>query len=122
MRGQYPAEIDIFGDRQMWAETQLLMDGGDPPFFGCPRRQVIDDVAIERDRACIWLQHPGHKIDQCTLAGAVLADQAVDLSGTDLEVDVAQDDVAGKGFREPNGLQHWAASVIGGTGDGLFAH
>ena len=82
------------------------MDGGDAPLFSCSRRQVVDDDAVERDGAGIWLQHPGHEIDQCALAGAVLTDEAVDLSRKDLEVDVAEDDIASKRLRQPDCHQH----------------
>ena len=72
------------------------MDRGDAALFGCPWRQVLDDAAIERDRAGVGLQHAGDEIDQRALAGAVLADEAVDLARQDLEVDVAQHDIAGR--------------------------
>ena len=52
-----------------------------PRVFGCSRRQVLDDCAIERDRAGVGLEHAGDEIDPGALAGAVLADEAVDLSG-----------------------------------------
>ena len=82
------------------------MDSRNAPLFSCPWRQVIDDGAIERNRAGIGLQHPGHEIDQRALAGAVLADEAVDLSRKDFEVDVPEDDIASKRLRQPGGRQH----------------
>jgi hypothetical protein len=97
------------------------MDGGDPQFFCGPWRQVIDDCAIEGDRAGVWLEHPGHEIDQGALAGTVLTDETVDLSSADLEVNVSQDDVSGECLCELDGLQHRpVAGVIDMAGTGLF--
>src|SRR5215212_5788529 len=122
IRGRQPAEVDIFGDGQMRAEAKFLMDGGDSALFGGPWRQVIDDGAIERDLAAVWLQHSSHEVDQRALAGAVLADEAVDLRPADLELDVSQHDVAGKRLRQPNRRQHRsAARVIEMAGAWLFA-
>ena len=107
----------------MGAETQLLMDGGYAPLFSCPWRQVIDDLAIERDRARVRLEHPGHEIDQGALAGTVRTDETVDLSGADLEVNLSQDDVAGERLCELDGLQHRpAAGVIDVADARLFLY
>src|SRR5215212_7735572 len=122
IRGRQTPKVYIFGDGQMRAEAQLLMDGGGSALFGSPWRQVIDDGAIERDLTGVWLQHSGHKIDQRALARAVLADEAVDLRRANLELDVSQHDVAGKRLRQPNRRQHRPTTgVIGVAGAWLFA-
>jgi hypothetical protein len=47
----------------------------------------------------------------------------VDLSRTDFEVDVSEDDIASKRLCQSNGRQHRpVAGVDGGAGAGLFAH
>ncbi len=44
------------------------------------------------DAAPVGRHDPGHDLDERRLAGAVLAEQGVDLAGSDVQVEVAQDD------------------------------
>ncbi len=97
----------------MRAEAELLVDRGDAAILCFPRREVVDNDAIERDRAGIGLEDAGDKVDPRALARAVLADQAVNLSCQDLKGDAVQNDVAGERLGEPVGLEHWPALALG---------
>ncbi len=84
------AQEDVLGDRQVGRQGGLLVDhrdamrGGDPRVVGRDRRAVDEDrAAVGRDLA---RQHP----HQRRLAGAVLAEERVDLAGLEIEVDPLQ--------------------------------
>jgi hypothetical protein len=52
-------------------------------------------------RSGIWLVEPGEDLDEGRLAGAVLADESVNLPGADLEVDFDQRARTREGLAEP---------------------
>ena len=68
-------------------EVELLVDRGDAEVHGGLRVPEAHLLALPGDRALVGLVHPGEHLDQGRLAGAVLAEQAVHLTGTDVEVD-----------------------------------
>jgi hypothetical protein len=62
-------------------------------------------MAAPRDRAGVGLERPGEHLDQGRLPGAVLAEQAVHLTGADVEVDTVQRAHARERLRDPVHLQ-----------------
>ena len=55
---------------------------------------IVTSLAVEQDLAVIGLGQPVEDVHERGLAGAVLAEQGVDLAGPDLEVDVVVGDDA----------------------------
>jgi hypothetical protein len=65
---------------------------------GRARRVEGQSLAVQLDRAGIRLKDPADAADQRALARAVLADQAVNLAGRDVEIDAAQRVGTAEGF------------------------
>ena len=76
-----PAEQDVLGDRQVRAERQLLVDQRDAALARLVRRRRTVRLARQPHLALVGLQRPGKHVHQRALAGAVLADERVDLAG-----------------------------------------
>ena len=80
--------------RLLVGERFLLVHRLDAQIVGAAHRialrvhQPVADVEATAGR----LEHAGHDLDQGRLAGAVVADQADDLVGADLEIDVPERD------------------------------
>ena len=75
------AERQVLRDGQIEEQAELLVDGGDAERRApgaC--RGSSTGVAADRDRAGVGGEHAGQDVDQRRLAGAVLADQRVDLA------------------------------------------
>lgn len=88
--GRFVAEEDVLGDREVLDEVEFLVDGGDAQAHGGDRRLEPDLFAAPGDLAVVGLVGSGEHLDQGGLAGAVLAEEAVDLAGLDLQVDAVQ--------------------------------
>jgi hypothetical protein len=71
-------------------EQRLLIDGGDAVALRFRRAGHRDRRPGKQDLAMIRLIDAGHDLDQRRLAGAVLAEQRVDLAGMERERDVIQ--------------------------------
>ena len=74
----------------------------------------LDLLAAHPDRAGVGLVQPEHDVHQRALAGAVLAEQAVDLALVERQVDVLVGDHAGERLGDPADLEHGDALVVGG--------
>ena len=85
--GRLPAKEQVFGNVQIGQEIDLLIDGGDARLHCLLRRAQRDLDAIEPDNAGVTLNDPGDGLDQRRLAGAILAQQRVDLAGMQREID-----------------------------------
>lgn len=84
------AEVDVLGHRQALHQIEFLVDGGDAEAHGGDRGLQGGGFAPPGDRAVVGLVGAGQDLDQGGLPGAVLAEQTVDLSGLDVEVDAVQ--------------------------------
>ena len=62
-------------------------------------------LAVDEDLALVGLQQPVEHVHQRRLAGAVLAEQRVDLTGLDDEVDVVVGHEAAEALRDAGQLQ-----------------
>ena len=67
--------------------------------------EMRDRRAVEEDLALVGREDAVDHLDQGRLAGAVLAEQRVDLAGLDVEVDVVVGAHAGKGLADADELQ-----------------
>src|SRR6266851_1202618 len=64
----------------------MLVDHRDAGLGGVARRMELDRLAVDRDLACIRSVEPGQDACEGRLAGAVLAEQGMDLAAAGLEV------------------------------------
>ena len=98
------AEEDVLGDRQVRRQVQLLVDHADAKVQRGSRVGDLDRLPLEPDLAGVGLVHAGQDLHQRGLAGAVLADQGVDLAGTELEACVGERVDAGEVLGDPGHL------------------
>ncbi len=88
--GRLHAEKHVLGDRQIGRDAELLMDHGDAGGAGIADRSKPDFLSIQRETAREFRVHAGDDFHQRALAGAVFADETVDLAGGKREVDPAE--------------------------------
>jgi hypothetical protein len=74
-------DADVVGDAEVGHQRQLLEDARDAGSDRFLRVQEAALAAFEHDAALVGLHHAGHDLDQGRLAGAVLAEQGVDVPG-----------------------------------------
>ena len=94
------AEEDILGDRQVRRDAQLLMhhaDAGRQRVAGGAEATGAPSQA--HDPAIVGV-HAGDDLHQRALAGAVLADETMDLAGGQREVDAVQRQHAAEGLAD----------------------
>src|SRR5215216_6319186 len=89
---------NVLRDRHQRNQRQLLMDDDDAERLGIVDVAKAPLLAVEDDAALIVAMRidAAENLHQGRLAGAVLADQRMDLARLDREVDVAQGLNAGK--------------------------
>ena len=75
-----------------------------------------DGVAVEEDLALVGRRQPVQDVHQGRLAGAVLAEQRVDLAGPDVEVDRVVCDDARVALRDAAHLQRGGGHDLGHGG------
>ena len=88
--GRLPSEIEVLCHRQVRQQIDFLIDGGDAGIERRPRRPRHDLGAVKPNDSGVALEHAGHNLDQRGLAGAVLAEQRVDLAGAQGEIHLPQ--------------------------------
>ncbi len=110
--GGLAAGIDVLGDAQRAHEAALLEDHGDAGVGGALLVEADDRRAVELDRAAVGLVDARHEVHERRLAGAVLADQRVDLAGADLERDVVDRADAGERLGHAPHHEHGAGRVV----------
>ena len=98
--GRLRAEKDVLGHRQIGRDAELLMDHGDAGRARVARRAEAGLPAVEHEAAREFRMHAGDDLHQRALAGAVLADETMDLAGGEREVDPAQRLDAAEGLRD----------------------
>ena len=74
--------------RQLLHQHRGLERPHDAPLGSRPRRRVVHQVAVDLDRAGVRPQLAGDEVDQRALARPVRADEAVDRTAPDDEVDI----------------------------------
>src|SRR5690606_7215470 len=86
--GGLGAEHQVLGDGQRLDEHEVLVHHADAEVDRVAGAADRDLLAVHEDLAGVGLLEPVEDLHQRRLAGAVLADQRVDLAPLDLEVDV----------------------------------
>jgi hypothetical protein len=85
-------EAEVLEDGEVGDQRRVLEDGREAELAGAARAAHGHFLAPDRDAATVRVDHAGERLDQCGLAGAVGAEQRVDLALLDREVGVAQGD------------------------------
>ena len=86
------AEEEVPRDAHQRDHAEILEHGGDAVFRRVARAPEAHRRAVDQDLALGRLVDAGEDLDQRRLAGAVVAEEAMDLAGIDLDVDVAERD------------------------------
>ena len=79
--GTFQAQADIFGDGQIGEQRRLLIDAGDAELVGEGGGQFFDAGAGDFNGPAIRLMRAADDFDERGFAGAVFAEQGVDLAG-----------------------------------------
>jgi hypothetical protein len=98
------AEKDVLGDGQIGRDAQFLMHHADTGRERVARRTKAHLMPVETKLARVIAMHAGDDLHQRRLAGAVLADETMDLAGLEHEADIAQGRDAAEGFRDAQKL------------------
>ena len=85
-----PAERQVVRHRQRRDEIDFLIDGADPGGARVGGGGEAQQPAVEPQFAGVGQGRAGHDLDERRFAGAVLAEQRMDLAGGDAEVDVVE--------------------------------
>jgi hypothetical protein len=85
---EFPAEIDILRHREIWGQQDFLMHQHDAVLFGIHRPGKAHRLAVDRKLAARWLVVARQNLHQRRLAGAVLADDGMHLTGIHRQADV----------------------------------
>ena len=95
---RFQPEGNILCDREVGEEGRLLINGGDTELAGADGVVVGDGPAEDFEASGVGLDGAGDDLDERGLAGAVLADEGVDLAGPQVERDALERADAGEGF------------------------
>ena len=93
-------EEDVLRRRQRRHETHFLEDHADPRALGGFGRVLFERLAIDLDTARGRRMDAVQDLEDGRLAGAVLAEQRVDLADEHVEADVAERGHAAEGLRD----------------------
>ena len=99
--GRVPAERDVLGRGEPVDEAEVLVHHADAAVDRVSRRAQLRRRAPDRDRARVGMHEPGEHVHQRGLAGAVLAEERVDLPGAKVEVDVVVGQYARELLHDP---------------------
>ncbi|VXB91015.1 hypothetical protein CITRIK5_70212 [Citricoccus sp. K5] len=99
------AQEDVLRDGQPADHVELLVHRGDAEVQRCGGALELDGTALPEDLALIRSMYAGERLDEGGLAGPVLAHDAVDLSGTHVEVDSLERLDGGEALGESAHLQ-----------------
>ena len=109
-------------------QREVLVDHAEAGGDRVARRAERHGLAVDADLARVGLVEPGQDVHERALAGAVLAEQGVDLARPQVEVDVVVGDDAGEALDDAAHLDRrrgvgrraviagsaaWAWSVVG---------
>ena len=108
------ADEDVLGDRQVGHQVQLLVDHADAEVLRSRGVRNLDLRTLEPYDAGVALVDAVEDLHERRLAGAVLADQGVDLARVEVEVAIRERMNARKVLRDPvhfnEGLSHQGVS------------
>ena len=94
------AEDDILRHGEGRGQLEVLVNHADAGGDRCGRPGELDRLAMQPDRAGIAWQQPVEHVHQGRLAGAILADQRMDLALTHIERSIVDGDKVAEPFDE----------------------
>ena len=94
-------EPDVLGDRPLEEQVELLEHRGHTGALRLDRVAERHLLAADDDRAAVGGVDAGEHLHERRLAGAVLADEAMDLTGAQGQVETVQHGVAEEALRHP---------------------
>ncbi|MGY4425592.1 hypothetical protein ACVWY2_008041 [Bradyrhizobium sp. JR6.1] len=103
--GDFAAKEQVLFHGEARDQRELLEHRTDADLARPLRRQMLDLLAAELERAFVGWKRTGYDVDQGRLAGAVLAEQDVKFAGTHIEVDAVECTDAGESLRYPPQLK-----------------
>ena len=107
------AEHDVLGHGEHRHQLEVLVDHPDAARDGVAGVAQVHRLALDDDLALVGRVEPEQHLHERALAGAVLAEQPVDLAPAQLDADVVVGDDRREALGEVTGLQHQrAASFI----------
>ena len=110
------AHEHVVHHRQHRHDVQLLIHAGDAGLAGLHRIGEGNLVSVDVDFTLFGNVHAGQHFDQRGFARAVLANQAVNLAGLDLNMHVVHGDDAGKALGDMLQLhhvfRHWSITLL----------
>ncbi len=80
----------VLGDRERWHEHEVLMDHPDAERDRVARARDVRVLAADADRSGVGVVEAVEDVHEGRLAGAVLADERVDLALVHHEVDLVE--------------------------------
>ncbi len=116
------AEQDVVRDGQDRHQHEVLVDHADAAVDGIGRVFDVDDLAIEQDLTLVRFGQAVEDVHERRLAGAVLAQQGVDLARLHVEVDAVVGDHAGIALGDATHLERRRCHRLGAFGRGRIRH
>ncbi len=107
------AEHDVLGDGQHRHQHEMLVDHADATLDGIRRAGQVDLGPIEKDLPLVRSCETVEDVHECRLAGAVLAEQRVDLTWPHFQVDGVVGDDARIALRDAEHLERRCANCLG---------
>ena len=117
--GRLVAEEEVAADAHQRHHRQVLVDRRDADVERVAGRVEADRLAVDGERPLVGRVDAGQHLDQRRLAGAVVAEEAVDLPGADLERDVLDGDDRAEVLRDVARLEQRGGVRGGRSGCGL---
>lgn len=81
------AKENVFGDRQLWNEIELLIDDADPELERVARARDVHGLAADANLAAVFPIGAAENLHQRRLPGAVLAEQHVHFAAVQRDID-----------------------------------
>jgi len=110
-RTRFAPDEHVFGDRHIGSEGELLVDRDDSSALSVVRRCKSDRLPEQLDFAGVSALRAGQNLEQRRLAGAVLAQERMDLRRSDFEMDVLKREHAGKALADACHLEDGAIQL-----------
>src|SRR5689334_23247762 len=110
VRPDLTPQEQIVDDRQGGGQSEILIDRFDSRVARIHRRAEMDRLAVHQDLAVVRRDRAGQRLDQCRLAGAVVADHRQDLARIKVEFRMIESGHAAEPLHEAAPLQDgsWA--------------
>jgi len=93
------AQIDVFEDRHVSGQRQILVDHLDSSLVGIARRIELHRLALDQNFAFTRPEEARKNLHQCRFTGTIVADDAQHLTARELQIDTFERRDGTKVFR-----------------------